>query len=104
MNLQNMDGTDVLVYFIVLVIVFFIQAAILRWIFMIKTQVANQNTMILLLKKMCEKQGIEFSESETVEKTDAPAPITEASNKKKGKWDFLGVEKALTERTSKPKD
>jgi len=45
-----------LLFFAVIVII--IQVIIIRWVFRIDRQVSNQNAMVWLLIKLCEKQGV----------------------------------------------
>jgi hypothetical protein len=63
------DITGNLVGIIILaIIVIVIQAAIIRWIFRIGTQINNQKTMISLLIKLCEKSGVTKDEVEIITK------------------------------------
>ena len=66
---QSMSQTALLIYaLIALALEFFF----IRWAFRINTRVRNQLTMINLLIKLCEKQGVEPSEIEEILTPDPP--------------------------------
>lgn len=56
----------VFLFFAMLAII--IQVLIIRWVFRIDTQVNNQNAMIFLLAKLCEKSNVSDDDIEIIMK------------------------------------
>jgi hypothetical protein len=61
-------GTEEIVVLFYIAVVFFLQVALLRWVFKINDRVLNQQAIIWLLIKLCEKSGVEKEELDNIKK------------------------------------
>jgi hypothetical protein len=64
-----MDSLTYIFFVSILAMAFlFIQVIIVRWAFRIDTQVKNQNAMIFLLARLCEKANVSETDIESITK------------------------------------
>jgi len=66
MYLLSVFGTQEILIIVISVLLFFLEVAILRWVFRIDTQVKNQEAIIWILLKLSAKSGVDPEELDQI--------------------------------------